>query len=103
MAAAATSSARLPSVLLVEQPNSLDDLATEILPAPPSLLSVQQAVPKKDPHAKKAPGILSLLPSSDPGSTYTGASGSLAGPTDDGGRSRKRQRFDKRFVLSNLL
>jgi hypothetical protein len=59
----------------VFQPSHLEgdpNLATEILPGPPSLASVQarQAAQKKDP--KKVPIMYSYLPGSDPGSTYSG-------------------------------
>ncbi|KAK7023831.1 histone deacetylase associated PHD protein-2 [Favolaschia claudopus] len=71
---AATSS--MPAYLLpgvpVHQPSHLEgdsSLATEILPGPPSLLSVvQQSTQKRDP---KKP-VYSYLHPTDPGSTYSG-------------------------------
>ena len=54
------------------QPSHLEgdpSLATEILPGPPSLLSVQQSAVRKD--TKKPSFALSYLPTSDPGSTYS--------------------------------
>ncbi|KAI0710388.1 hypothetical protein C8T65DRAFT_708234 [Cerioporus squamosus] len=84
----------------VSQPPHLEgdpSLATEILPGPPSLASIQQAViPKKD-H-KKPTVTYSYLPASDPGTTYTThfALGSIsAAPTDMDGTRRKRARLDK--------
>jgi hypothetical protein len=65
-------------------------LSTEILPGPPSLVSVQQPAPKRDP---RKPATLSYLPSSDPASTYSG--GALIGGSEDSA-SRKRQRMDKK-------
>ncbi|CCM02914.1 uncharacterized protein FIBRA_05028 [Fibroporia radiculosa] len=63
----------LPGVPVV-QPSHLEgdpSLATEILPGPPSLLSIQQAgLPRRD-H-RKTVSIFSYLPTSDPGTTYTG-------------------------------
>jgi hypothetical protein len=70
---AATSS--MPAYLLpgvpVHQPSHLEgdaSLATEILPGPPSLLSVQQSTQKRD---LKKP-VYSYLHPTDPGSTYSG-------------------------------
>lgn len=54
------------------QPSHLEGdptLATEILPGPPTLLSVQQSAVRKD--TKKPSFALSYLPTSDPGSTYS--------------------------------
>ena len=89
----------------VSQPPHLEgdpSLATEILPGPPSLAALQQAViPKKD-H-KKGSVTYSYLPASDPGTTYTThfALGSMsAAPTDMDGTRRKRARLDKGYVLS---
>jgi len=66
----------VPSVLQaavpISQPSHLEGdpaLATEILPGPPSLLSVQQSAVRKD--TKKPSFALSYLPTSDPGSTYS--------------------------------
>lgn len=71
-------------------------LSTEILPGPPSLLSVQQAAQKRDP--KKPSAFVSYLPTSDPGSTYSGLmTGALSVSETDGPR-RKRARVDKGCV-----
>ena len=71
-----TSVETVPSVLQaaapILQPSHLEGdptLATEILPGPPSLLSVQQSAVRKD--TKKPSFALSYLPTSDPGSTYS--------------------------------
>ena len=71
-----TSVETVPSVLQaavpISQPSHLEGdpaLATEILPGPPSLLSVQQSAVRKD--TKKPSFALSYLPTSDPGSTYS--------------------------------
>lgn len=71
-----TSVEAVPSVLQaavpILQPSHLEGdptLATEILPGPPSLLSVQQSAVRKD--TKKPSFALSYLPTSDPGSTYS--------------------------------
>ncbi|RDX42656.1 hypothetical protein OH76DRAFT_86840 [Lentinus brumalis] len=86
----------------VSQPPHLEgdpSLATEILPGPPSLATIQQAasgIPKKD--NKKPTVTYSYLPTSDPGTTYTThfALGSIsAAPTDMDGTRRKRARLDK--------
>ncbi|TFY55597.1 hypothetical protein EVG20_g9263 [Dentipellis fragilis] len=93
----------LPGAQVVQQPRSNLDtgdpsLATEILPGPPSLFSVQQAAVKRDP--RKPTPLLTYLPQHDPGTTYSGIStgplvGSLeANPEVDGPR-RKRARVDK--------
>jgi hypothetical protein len=75
-------------------------LSTEILPGPPSLLSIQQAAHKRDP--KKPSGFVSYLPTSDPGSTYSGLmTASLGGSEVDGPR-RKRVRVDKGYVRLSL-
>ncbi|KAF9818920.1 hypothetical protein IEO21_02458 [Rhodonia placenta] len=68
----------LPGVPVVQPAHLEGDptLATEVLPGPPSLISVQQAgQPRKD-H-RKTVAVFSYLPSSDPGTTY---SGHLANP-----------------------
>ena len=62
----------LQSTVPILQPSHLEGdptLATEILPGPPSLLSVQQSAVRKD--TKKPSFALSYLPTSDPGSTYS--------------------------------
>ncbi|KAF8558422.1 hypothetical protein OG21DRAFT_1149976 [Imleria badia] len=97
-----TSMAEVPAYLLqgvpVLQPPHLEglsdpSLSTEILPGPPSLLSVQQATQKRDP--KKPAAFMSYLPTSDPGSTYGGLmTGALTVSEVDGPR-RKRARVDK--------
>ncbi|KAF9228614.1 hypothetical protein BS17DRAFT_772249 [Gyrodon lividus] len=100
-----TSMAEVPVYMLqgvpVLQPPHLEglsdpSLSTEILPGPPSLLSVQQAAHKRDP--KKPSAFVSYLPTSDPGSTYsglmTGPLTPLGGSEVDGSR-RKRARVDK--------
>jgi hypothetical protein len=62
----------LQATVPILQPSHLEGdptLATEILPGPPSLLSVQQSAVRKD--TKKPSFALSYLPTSDPGSTYS--------------------------------
>ncbi|OCH95270.1 hypothetical protein OBBRIDRAFT_800668 [Obba rivulosa] len=88
----------LPGVPVVQPPHLEGDpsLATEILPAPPSLLSIQQpGLPRKD-H-RKQPTVVSYLPTSDPGTTYQGHMVSaIMPPTSDiDGPRRKRSRLDK--------
>jgi hypothetical protein len=91
-----------PGVPVVQPPHleGLSDpsLSTEILPGPPSLLSVQQAAHKRDP--KKPGAFVSYLPASDPGSTYSGLMGSAFSGSDAEGQRRKRARVDKGYVLS---
>lgn len=91
----------LPGVPVVQPPHleGLSDpsLSTEILPGPPSLLSVQQAAHKRDP--KKPGAFVSYLPASDPGSTYSGLMGSAFNSSDAEGQRRKRARVDKGYVL----
>lgn len=90
---AATTS--MPAYLLpgvpVHQPSHLEGdpaLATEILPGPPSLLSVQQATQKRDP---KKP-VYSYLHPTDPGSTYSGiVHGTIIGQ-EEGARTLKGKR-----------
>ncbi|KAH9946375.1 uncharacterized protein BXZ73DRAFT_37826 [Epithele typhae] len=86
----------------VSHPPHLDgdpSLATEILPGPPPLASLQQAaMPRKD--NKNPPMAFSYLPGSDPGTTYTThfavGSVSAAAPSSlDGSRRNKRVRLDK--------
>ncbi|KAJ7445824.1 hypothetical protein B0H11DRAFT_404215 [Mycena galericulata] len=89
---AATSS--MPAYLLpgvpIHQPSHLEgdaSLATEILPGPPSLLSVQQATQKRD---LKKP-VYSYLHPTDPGSTYSGVvHGTIV--TEEGARNLKGKR-----------
>ncbi|KAG1801777.1 uncharacterized protein BJ212DRAFT_1398810 [Suillus subaureus] len=88
----------LPGVPVVQPPHleGLSDpsLSTEILPGPPSLLSVQQAAHKRDP--KKPGAFVSYLPASDPGTTYSGLMASTAlSASDAEGQRRKRARVDK--------
>ncbi|KAI0811041.1 hypothetical protein BC629DRAFT_1024748 [Irpex lacteus] len=75
-------------------------LATEILPGPPSLVTIQQiGMPKKD-H-KKTVVVPSYLPTSDPGTTY-GANtvSTMATSTEVDGPRRKRARLDKSAASS---
>lgn len=97
-----TSVASLPAYALpgvsVVHPSHLEGdatLATEILPGPPSLLSLQQSTAKRDP--KKPNLTFSYLPATDPGSTYSGnmAGTSTLGASDADGPRRKRARIDK--------
>lgn len=71
-------------------------LSTEILPGPPSLLSVQQAAQKRDP--KKPSAFVSYLPTSDPGSTYSGLMSAALGVSEVDGPRRKRARVDKGYA-----
>ncbi|KAI0798104.1 hypothetical protein C8Q75DRAFT_740632 [Abortiporus biennis] len=97
----------LPACLLasvpVMQPPHLEgdaSLATEILPGPPPLLSLQQTGQSRKDHKKTAPAF-SYLPVSDPGTTYTGHMVApvvtTAAPTlnEVDGPRRKRARVDK--------
>lgn len=87
----------------VSQPPHLEgdpSLATEILPGPPPLGSIQQVgLPRKD-H-KKTSLALSYLPASDPGTTYPNHLASIlpAAPIDMDGSRRKRARLDKGCVV----
>ena len=104
-----TSVEAIPACLLaaptVTQPPHLEGdpaLATEILPGPPPLASVQQhGQPKKD-H-KKVPLAVSYLPTSDPGTTY-GANtvSTMAAVAEVDGPRRKRARLEKGYVLAHL-
>lgn len=100
-----TSMAEVPAYLLqgvpVLQPPHLEglsdpSLSTEILPGPPSLLSVQQTVQKRDP--KKPSAFMSYLPTSDPGSTYSGLMAGALSVSEVDGPRRKRARVDKGYV-----
>ncbi|KAJ7168064.1 hypothetical protein C8R43DRAFT_982969 [Mycena crocata] len=90
---AATSS--MPAYLLpgvpVQQPSHLEgdaSLATEILPGPPSLLSVQQSTQKRDLRKP----VYSYLHPTDPGSTYSGiVHGTIIGQ-EEGARNLKGKR-----------
>ena len=91
---------------VLQQPHLEGDasLATEILPGPPPLESVQQVgLPRKD-HRKTA-HVLSYLPVSDPGTTYGAntVSTMAAATAEVDGPRRKRARLDKRCVYSPLL
>ncbi|KAH7927720.1 hypothetical protein BV22DRAFT_1006394 [Leucogyrophana mollusca] len=87
----------LPGAPVLQPPHleGLSDpsLSTEILPGPPSLLSVQQAGHKRDP--RKPGAYVSYLPASDPGSTYSGLMTASLGGSDVDGPRRKRARVDK--------
>jgi hypothetical protein len=90
----------LPGVT-VQQPSHLEgdaNLATEILPGPPSISSVQQAAQKRDP--RKPTTVFSYLPPGDPGSTYSGIMhGTLIGQEPQDGPRTKRSRVDKGCVF----
>ena len=99
-----TSIDSVPAFLLagvpVLQPPHLEgdpSLATEILPGPPPLLSIQQGSIQRKDHKKPAPSY-SYLPVSDPGTTYGGHMVNPMAATStaevDGPR-RKRARLDK--------
>jgi hypothetical protein len=83
----------LPGVPVVQPPHLEGDpsFATEILPGPPLLASVQQAAYKR-PTAS-----VSYLPTSDPGSTYTGwpTPGGTITSVDPDEPRRKRARTEK--------
>ncbi|KAG6841200.1 hypothetical protein C0991_000862 [Blastosporella zonata] len=93
--ASTTANASVPAYMLpgvpVFQPTHLEgdsSLATEILPGPPSLVSTQQSMLKKDP--KKPPTAFSYLPPADPGSTYSGIMhGTLIGHEQDATRLKR--------------
>lgn len=94
-----TSTASVPAYLrpgvTVVHPSHLEgdpSLATEILPGPPSLASIRQPPKKVDPKRPAPP--ISYLPTSDPGTTYTGLAGGMA-PMEVVGPRRKRARVDK--------
>ncbi|TBU28935.1 hypothetical protein BD311DRAFT_662317 [Dichomitus squalens] len=100
MASVESAPAYLQPGVSVSQPPHLEgdpSLATEILPGPPPLASIQQAgVPRKD-H-KKSSVSYSYLPSADPGTTYTthfAMTALSAAPADLDGARRKRARLDK--------
>ncbi|KAI0306711.1 hypothetical protein B0F90DRAFT_1692430 [Multifurca ochricompacta] len=93
----------LPGAPVLQPPRSAletgdSNLATEVLPAPPTLSSVHQASGKRDPR-KPAPTV-SYLPQHDPGTTYAGVLtgpiiGSLESIPEVDGPRRKRVRLDK--------
>lgn len=94
---ASTPTYMLPGVAVC-QPEHLEGdatLATEILPGPPPLLSVQQSAQKRD---AKHSIVYSYLPASDPGTTYSGiVHGTLIGQ-DSLEALGKRTRVEKRCV-----
>ncbi|KAG6910907.1 hypothetical protein DXG01_006590 [Tephrocybe rancida] len=93
--ASTTANASMPAYMLpgvpVFQPAHLEgdsSLATEILPGPPSLVSTQQSMLKRDP--KKPSTAFSYLPPADPGSTYSGIMhGTLIGHEQDATRLKR--------------
>jgi hypothetical protein len=97
----------LPGAPVLQPPRSAletgdSNLATEVLPAPPTLSSVLQASGKRDP--RKPVPTMSYLPQHDPGTTYAGVLtgpiiGSLEGIPEVDGPRRKRVRLDKGCVL----
>ncbi|KZT69057.1 hypothetical protein DAEQUDRAFT_302117 [Daedalea quercina L-15889] len=87
----------------IAQPSHLEgdaSLATEILPGPPPLASIQQTgQPRKD-H-RKTVTVISYLPTSDPGTTYAGHMASpLASTAEIEGPRRKRARLERSSVAS---
>jgi hypothetical protein len=86
----------LPTVPVVQPAHLEGDaaLATEILPGPPHLATVQQAAYKRPTVA------VSYLPTSNPGSTYAGwpSAAALSTPVDQNEPRRKRIRTDKGYV-----
>jgi hypothetical protein len=85
--------------ITISQPPHLEGdptLATEILPGPPSLSSAQQPAYRRE-HRKPL-GSVSYLPTSDPGSTYTGLMAGTTSALDSDGPRRKRIRIDKVYV-----
>src|SRR6266404_2233240 len=81
------------------------NLATEVLPAPPTLSSVLQASGKRDP--RKPVPTMTYLPQHDPGTTYAGVLtgpiiGSLESIPEVDGPRRKRVRLDKGYALKYL-
>lgn len=81
----------LPEPVPIYQPSHLEGdatLATEILPGPPSLLSVQQSTQKRDLRKP----VYSYLHPTDPGSTYSGVMhGTIIGQ-EEGARNLKGKR-----------
>ncbi|CAL1703942.1 unnamed protein product [Somion occarium] len=92
----------LTTVPVVQPPHLEGDpsLATEILPGPPSLQSIQQGLARKD-HKKLGPAF-SYLPVSDPGTTYGGhmVTPMTTAPNEVDGPRRKRARLDKTSATS---
>ncbi|KAG5637860.1 hypothetical protein H0H81_002899 [Sphagnurus paluster] len=91
MASTASMPVYMSSGVPVFQPPHLEgdpSLATEILPGPPSVVSAQQSLLKRDP--RKPSTVFSYLPPSDPGSTYSGIMhGTLIGHEQDATRSKR--------------
>ncbi|KAG5341998.1 hypothetical protein C0989_006147 [Termitomyces sp. Mn162] len=93
--ASTTANASLPAYMSpgepVSHPPHLEgdpSLATEILPGPPSLVSIQQSMLKRDP--KKTSQANSYLPPTDPGSTYSGIMhGTLIGHEQEATRLKR--------------
>ncbi|KAG6889787.1 hypothetical protein C0992_004205 [Termitomyces sp. T32_za158] len=93
--ASTTSNASLPAYMLPGEsafhPSHLEgdpSLATEILPGPPSLVSIQQSMLKRDP--KKTSQVNSYLFPTDPGSTYSGIMhGTLIGHEQEATRLKR--------------
>ncbi|KAI9466051.1 hypothetical protein BJY52DRAFT_1239015 [Lactarius psammicola] len=93
----------LPGAPVLQPPRSALEtgdasLATEVLPAPPTLSSVLQASGKRDP--RKPVPTMTYLPQHDPGTTYAGVLtgpiiGSLESIPEVDGPRRKRVRLDK--------
>lgn len=93
----------LPGAPVLQPPRSALEtgdasLATEVLPAPPTLSSVLQASGKRDP--RKPVPTMSYLPQHDPGTTYAGVLtgpiiGSLESIPEVDGPRRKRVRLEK--------
>lgn len=94
----------MPGVQVVQPPHLEGDpsLATEILPGPPSLVTGQPSTAHKR-DLKKSAGSFSYLPTSDPGTTYSGLlAGTLITQEVEGPRT-KRARVDKRYVFCITL
>ncbi|KAG6878772.1 hypothetical protein C0993_008071 [Termitomyces sp. T159_Od127] len=93
--ASTTSNASIPAYMLpgepAAHPSHLEgdpSLATEILPGPPSLVSIQQSMLKRDP--KKPSQANSYLFPTDPGSTYSGIMhGTLIGHEQEATRLKR--------------
>jgi hypothetical protein len=85
----------LPGITVTQPPHLEGDpaLATEILPGPPSLISAQQSSHRHDP--RKPATIVSYLPTTDPGSTYSMHTAGTLGSQDSNGPRRKRARIER--------
>jgi hypothetical protein len=90
----------LPGIPAAHPPHLEGDatLATEILPGPPLLNTVKQA-------AFKRPTVVSYIPTSDPGSTYTGWAppAIVVAPVEGDEPRRKRVRADSGCVRNVLM